>query len=190
VILGLTASNVSAQALGNIVGTVTDQGGASVPGATVIITNEGTQFSRTTTTNDSGQFVANSFPTGQITVTAEHRGFQKLLRSGLELTAADTITVDLQLSVGNVQQSVEVQAEASLVQSQTATVSTLINSTQTMEMPLNERSFTNLLQLTPGASPSTPGMAAALTGYTMRANNGISLNGATANNNSYLIDGR
>lgn len=189
VILGLTASNVSAQALGNIVGTVTDQGGASVPGATVTITNEGTQFSRTTTTNDSGQFVANSFPTGRITVTAEHRGFQKLLRSGLELTAADTITVDLQLSVGNVQQSVEVQAEASLVQSQTATVSTLINSTQTMEMPLNERSFTNLLQLMPGASPSTPGMAAALTGYTMRANNGISLNGATANNNSYLIDG-
>src|SRR5260370_5872879 len=88
VILGLTASNVSAQALGNIVGTVTDQGGASVPGATVTITNEGTQFSRTTTTNDSGQFVANSFPTGRITVTAEHRGFLKLLSAGLELTTA------------------------------------------------------------------------------------------------------
>jgi len=178
-----------AQALGNVVGTVTDQGGAVVPGAAVTIVNEGTQFARTTTTNDSGQFVANSFPTGRITVTAEHAGFQKLVRSGLELTAADTITVNLQLSVGNVQQSVEVQAEASLVQSQTATVSTLINSTQTLEMPLNERSFTNLLQLTPGASPSTPGMAAALTGYTMRVNSGISLNGATAQNNAYLIDG-
>ena len=52
-----------------------------------------------------------------------------------------------------------------------------------------KRSFTNLLQLSAGASPSTPGMAAALTGYTMRANNAISINGATARNNAYLIDG-
>ena len=184
-----SAPRVSAQALGNIVGTVTDQGGALLPGAAVTITNEGTLFTRAVLTDDNGRFVANSFPTGKIGVSAEHAGFQKLRRSGLELTAADTITVDLQLSVGNVQQSVEVKAEASLVQSQTAAVSTLVNATQTMEMPLNERSFTNLLQLTAGASPSTPGMAASLTGYTMRANNSISLNGATANNNAYLIDG-
>jgi hypothetical protein len=187
--LALTAGNLFAQALGNVVGTVTDPGGAFVPGATVVITNEGTRFSRTATSNDSGQFVADSFPTGSIAVTVEHAGFQKLVRSGLELTAADTITVNVQLAVGNVQQSVEVRAEGSLVQAQTATVSSLINSTQTLEMPLNERSFTNLLQLTAGASPSTPGMAASLTGYTMRANNAISLNGATANNNAYLIDG-
>jgi hypothetical protein len=183
------ALHLSAQALGNVVGTVTDQGGAVVPGATVTVVNDGTRFARTTATNESGQFVADSFPTGRISVTAEHAGFQKLVRSGLELTAADTITVNLQLSLGDVQQTVEVQAEAALVQSQTATVSTLINSIQTMEMPLNERSFTNLLQLTAGASPSTPGMAASLTGYTMRANNAISMNGATANDNSYLIDG-
>ena len=189
VVLLYAALHLSAQALGNVVGTVTDQGGAVVPGATVIVINEGTQFARTTTTNANGQFVADSFPTGRISVTAERTGFQKLVRSGLELTAADTITVDLRLSLGSVQQTMEVQAEASLVQSQTATVSTLVNSTQTMEMPLNERSFTNLVQLTAGASPSTPGMAASLTGYTMRANNGISLNGATANDNAYLIDG-
>jgi len=149
------APQMFAQALGNVVGTVTDQVGATVPGAAVTILNEGTKFVRSTITNESGQFAANSFPTGRITVTAEREGFQKLVRSGLELTAADTITVNLQLSLGSVQQSVEVQAEASLVQSQTATVSTLINSTQTLEMPLNERSFTNLLQLTPGASPSS-----------------------------------
>jgi hypothetical protein len=187
--LALATGSLFGQALGNVVGTVTDPGGAFIPGATVIVTNEGTKFFRTATTNDGGQFVADSFPTGNVTVTVEHAGFQKLVRSGLELTAADTITVNVQLAVGNVQQSVEVRAEGSLVQSQTATVSSLISSTQTLEMPLNERSFTNLLQLTAGASPSTPGMAAALTGYTMRANNGISLNGATANNNAYLIDG-
>ncbi len=81
--LGLAASDLSAQALGNIVGTVTDPGGASVPGAIVTVINEGTKFSREIATNDSGQFAANSFPTGRITVTVERPGFQKLVRSGL-----------------------------------------------------------------------------------------------------------
>src|SRR5260370_39861559 len=81
VILGLTACNVSAQALGNIVGTGRDQGWASLPGATVTITNEGTQFSRTTATNDSGQFAANALPPGPITCTPEQPGFQNVVRS-------------------------------------------------------------------------------------------------------------
>ena len=183
------AGHLSAQALGNVVGTVTDQGGAVVPGVTITIVNEGTRLTRTTITNESGEFSANSFPTGRITVIAEKPGFEKLVRSGLDLAAADTITVNLQLAVGSVQQTIQVQAEASLVQAQNAVVSTLITNKETLEMPLNERSFTNLLQLSAGASPSTPGMAATLTGYTMRANNAISLNGATANNNAYLIDG-
>jgi len=86
-----------------IVGTVTDQVGAVVPGVTVTLVNEGTQFTRVENANASGQYVAYSFPTGRVTVSVEHPGFQKLVRSGVELTAADTITVNLQLSVGNVQ---------------------------------------------------------------------------------------
>jgi hypothetical protein len=183
------ASGVWAQAQGRIVGTVSDQEGAVVQGAAVTLVNEGMQFSRAIVTNENGAYVAEAFPTGRITVTVQHPGFQKLVRSGIELTAADTITVDLKLQVGNVQETVQVQAEASLVQTQNATVSSLINHQQVQEMPLNERSFTNLLQLTAGASPSTPGMAAGLTGYSMRASNAISINGATANNSAYLIDG-
>lgn len=183
------AFNLFGQALGTVVGTVTDQGGSVVPNATVTILNEGTKLTRITTTNDSGQYVAESFPTGHLSVTAEHAGFEKLVRTGVVLTAADTVTVNLQLAVGNVQQTLQVTGEASLVQSQTATVGTLINNTQTMEMPLNERSFTNLLQLSAGASPSTPGMAAGLTGYNIRASNYISLNGANKDNNAYLVDG-
>ena len=81
-ILAMAAGNLSAQALGNVVGTVTDPGGAVVPGATVTITNEGTKFSRIAVSNDNGQFAADSFPTGSIAVTVEHPGFEKLLRSG------------------------------------------------------------------------------------------------------------
>ena len=161
------ACSLFGQAPGNVVGTVTDTGGGVVAGAKVTVINEGTKFTRVATTNAAGQYAADSFPTGSITVTVEQPGFEKLVRSGMQLTAADTITVNLQLEVGSVQQSVSVNAEAPLVQSQNATVSTLVNSTQTMEMPLNERNFTNLLQLSAGASPTTPGMVESLTGYSM-----------------------
>src|ERR1700689_2431615 len=73
---------------GTIVGTVTDQVGAVVPGAKVTLINEGTQFTRSETANANGQYVADAFPTGRITVSIEQPGFQKLIRSGLDLTAA------------------------------------------------------------------------------------------------------
>src|SRR5207248_6229936 len=170
---------------GTIVGVVSDQGGAVVPAAKVTITNEGTGLIRSVLTNESGQYVASSFPTGRITVTVERSGFQKLVRSGIELTAADTLTVDLRLTVGNVQETVEVTGEAPLLQSQTAAVSTLINNQQMLEMPLNGRSLTQLLQLGAGAAPQNPGLPTALTGYQMRANNSVSVNGSVWNNNSY-----
>src|ERR1700752_3051015 len=85
---------------GTIVGLVTDQAGAVVPGATVTLMKEGTRFTRSVTTNKNGQYTASNFPTGMITATVEHPGFQKLVRSGIVLTAADKLTVDLPLSVG------------------------------------------------------------------------------------------
>ena len=184
------ASSLYGQAQsGTIVGTVTDQAAAVVPGATVTIVNEGTQFSRTATTNESGQYVAYAFPTGRITVTVEHPGFQGLVRSGVELTAADTLTVDLQLTVGNVLEVVEVTGEAPLIQTQTATISNLISNQQMLEMPLAGRNFVQLLSLTAGASAGNPELRAGLTGFGMRASTGVSVNGSTVHNNSYLVDG-
>jgi hypothetical protein len=174
---------------GTIVGTVSDQGGAVVPGATVTLTNEATQFVRNTVTNASGQYVATSFPTGRITLKVEHPGFQRLVRSGVELTAADTLTVDLQLTVGNVQETVQVTGEAPLLQSQTAAVSNLITNQQILETPLNGRSFTQLLQFSAGAVPQTPGMTTSTSGRGMSANTSVAVNGSVWNNNNYLVDG-
>jgi len=173
---------------GTIVGTVTDQAGAVIPGARVTLVNEGTQFTRATQANANGQYVAYSVPTGAYTITAEQTGFQKLIRSGVRLTAADTLTVDLQLTVGSVQETVEVTAESPLLQSQTATVSSLVTNQQMVEMPLNGRTFTALLKLSPGAYTGSSGN---LTNspYAMRGDVNISVNGSSAQNNSYLIDG-
>jgi hypothetical protein len=112
---------------GTVVGTVTDQSGAAIPGATVILTNEGTGFTRTVETNQSGQYVATSFPPGKIRLEVQQSGFQKLIREGVQLTAADTVTVNLQLKVGNVTEIVEVSDAAPLLQSQTADVSSLVS---------------------------------------------------------------
>jgi hypothetical protein len=189
--LGLlfATANLFAQAdSGTIVGVVRDQGGAVVQGATVTVVNEGTHLTRVVTSNDAGEYTVYSFPTGRLTIAAEHPGFQKLVRTGIVLTAADTLTVDLPLTVGNVQQTVEVTGEAPLLQSQTAAVSSLISNEQILETPLNGRAFTQLMPLSTGAAPTTSNMQATV-GSGQRSNVAISVNGSVANNNTYLIDG-
>ena len=183
------AARLWSQALsGTIVGTVTDAAGAVVPNASVTLTNEGTHFVRVATTNASGQYVASSIPTGAYTIAVEMRGFQKMVRERIELTAADTVTVDFRLAVGDVQQTVEVQATAPLLQSQTAAVSHLISNRQIEEMPMNGRTFTSLLMISPGAHAGSSGNLDT-SPYGMRGSTNYSVNGSSAQNNSYLIDG-
>ncbi len=99
----LVCPAVWGQALsGTVVGTVTDQGGSVVPDAKVTLINDGTQFTRTLLTNAQGQYSANAFPTGSLTIVVERDGFQRLVRSGAQLTAADILTVNLPLAVGDV----------------------------------------------------------------------------------------
>ncbi|HET8550071.1 MAG TPA: carboxypeptidase regulatory-like domain-containing protein, partial [Bryobacteraceae bacterium] len=188
-LLFLAAFSSAAQVVsGTIAGTVSDQAGAVVPAAKVVLVNQGTSFTREVTTNANGQYVASSIPTGEYAITAEQAGFQKLRRTGIRLTAADVLTVDLQLSVGSVQETVEVTATAPLIQSQTAAVSSLVTNQQMVEMPLNGRTFTALVLLSPGAYTGSSGNLTT-SPYAMRGNANISVNGSSAQNNSYLIDG-
>ena len=158
---------------GTIVGTVTDQGGAAVPGVRITLVNEATKFTRTVESGASGQYVITSIPTGNYTATAEIQGFQKLARTGLQLTAADTLTIDLRLQVGNVQEVIEVKETAPLLQSQTAAISSLVTNQQMIEMPLNGRTFTALLKLSPGAYTGSSGNLST-SQYAMRADANIS----------------
>ncbi|MBL8219193.1 MAG: carboxypeptidase regulatory-like domain-containing protein, partial [Bryobacterales bacterium] len=173
---------------GTIVGTITDPAGAVISAAKVTLVNEGTNFTRSVSTNESGQFVAYSVPTGAYSITVEQSGFQKLVRSGIQLTAADTLRIDLQLTVGSVQETIEVTESTPLLQSQTAVVSSLVTNQQMVEMPLNGRTFTALLKLSPGATTGSSGNLTT-SPYAMRGDVNISVNGSSAQNNSYLIDG-
>ena len=91
-LLSLSISRLFAQAeSGTVVGTVTDQVGAAIPSASVVVTHDATKFSRTVIANTSGQYVANLFPSGTLTITVEQPGFERLVRTGIQLTAADTL---------------------------------------------------------------------------------------------------
>jgi len=173
---------------GTIVGTVSDPTGAVIPGAQVTLRNEGTGFQRVVETNASGDYVAYSIPTGLYTITVEAPGFQRLERHGVRLTAVDTVTVDLQVQVGNVTQTVEVTAAAPLLQSVKADVTDVVENRQIIDLPLNGRSFTQLVTLAPGAGTGSSGNLNSSV-YAMRAPANISVNGSSAQLNSYLIDG-
>jgi hypothetical protein len=190
VLLTFVGFALFAQDTATIVGTVTDPSGATVAGADVVVVNIETQFSRSVQTATNGQYVAASIPTGgyQITVTAQ--GFQKLVRTGVQLTAASTLNVDLQLAVGNVSETVAVSSTAPLLQSQTAEVSALVDSKQIIALPLVSRDFTDLVLLVPGAHlGAASNLAEGGSAYSMRAGANYSVNGAVAAGNSYLIDG-
>lgn len=185
----LATSNLWCQAQsGTIVGTVLDATGAAVLNAKVTLVNTGTNFTRIADTNSRGEYVADTIPTGGYRATVEAAGFQKLVRSGIELTAGDTLTVDLQLAVGSLQETVEVTERAPLLQSQTATVSNLVTNQQMLALPLNGRTFTSLVLLTPGAYVGSSNNLTT-SPYALRGSTNYSVNGSSAQNNSYLIDG-
>jgi hypothetical protein len=184
----LLASFAWAQS-GTIVGTITDESGATVADATVMLVNTASGFTRTVGTNSAGQYVAPSIPTGVYNVTAEKTGFQKLVRGGVQLTAADTVTLSLSLRIGDVKQTVEVRESAPLLEAQTAEVSNLIDNRRIIDMPLNGRTFTSLLQLTPGAHAGSNTNLGNNQTYSMRGSTNYAVNGADAAENTYLIDG-
>ncbi|MBN9614483.1 MAG: carboxypeptidase regulatory-like domain-containing protein, partial [Acidobacteriales bacterium] len=186
----LSVSPLFAQETSSIVGTVSDASGAFIPEATVTAINVATQFRRTVSTNERGEYVASALPTGKYVITAEKEGFQKLERSGITLTTASTLSVGLKLAIGSENQTVSVTAVASLLQSQSGVVSSLVDSKQIVDLPLASRNFTDLVLLTPGAhTGSSSNLAEGGSAYSIRGGANFSVNGSIAAANSYLIDG-
>lgn len=185
----LTVS-LHAQVSATIAGTVTDQTGAVVPEAEVTLINQATQFTRAVKSNTSGDYVASAIPEGTYSITVVKAGFEQLQRTGIQLPVATTITVDLQLSVGAATQTVAVTGAPPLLQTQTSTVSGLVDPRQMLAIPLASRDFTDLVLLTPGAHLGTASnLAAGGSGYSMRGGDNYSVNGSVAAGNSYMVDG-
>lgn len=137
--------------VGRISGTVTDSSGALVPGCSVTVLDPSTGVKITGATQANGVYVFASVPTGKYDIKAEKQGFNREVESGVVLDAASNRTVDFTLKPGAVTETVQVQAEAAQVQTDSAVVSSTVNSRQVEEIALNGRNFMQLMFLQPGA---------------------------------------
>jgi outer membrane receptor protein involved in Fe transport len=144
---------LSAQsALGAIQGTIVDQSGSVLPGATVTVTNSETGLSRPTVTDELGIFRAELLPVGLYEVTAELSGFTPQKQANVSVTVGSTITVEIALRVGAVTETVTVTSEAPILETTRTQVSDTVGEAAVRNLPVNGRNFINFALLTPGVT--------------------------------------
>src|SRR5690348_3162726 len=169
--------------LGSIVGTVVEPSGSSVPGANVRVLDTGTGVAREVVSDECGNFSALSLIPGTYSVEVTSPNFQKQTQDNLKLEVSGTISLTFHLTVGQVTETVSVQAEAELLKSTEGVISTVIDNTKVVELPLNGRNFNNLVRLTPGATRGTSGAGETLNGQTW------AVTGSRSDNSNYTLDG-
>ena len=158
----LVTSALAQQNLGVIVGRVTDPSSAVVAGAAVSLINDATGVKRNATTGGSGDFAFGGLAFGTYHVTAEAKGFRKLVRKDVRVYVGETLSLDLALEIGSADQTVEVTGAAPLIESNTSDLGTVVDSKQVNDLPLavsgNMRSPESFILLAPGVvgSASTP----------------------------------
>src|SRR5579862_847777 len=169
-----------------IVGTVTDSTGAVIPGAKVTVSNSEKGFNRQLTSDSAGYYAASPLPIGNYEITVEAPGFEKLVKSGITMQIGEIRRIDLQLTVGQVTQEVKVTAAAVQVQTENATVSATISTSQIENLDLNGRNWVSLALMVPGASPDN-GLNTTSVG--VNGNNSISFNGNRMQYANWEVDG-
>jgi len=167
---------------GEIVGTVTDATGGVVAGAGITVTNMNTGIAVKATTDTSGNYVVTSLGIGRYSVTVEATGFKKSLHNELTLNVQDRLRVDAVLEVGSVNDTVEVQASAPMLETDTSSLGQVVDSQRIVDLPLNGRYFTRLAVLTAGTAPTVHGARDENSG-------GFTSNGVRPFQNNYLLDG-
>ena len=131
----------------DILGTVTDQTGASVPNASVTLTNLGTNDQRTVQSNGSGDYTFTLLPVGHYSISVKAGGFQESITKDLAVEAGDRARADVHLQVGSASTVVEVTATTPLLQADSATVSSTVTAKAVQDLPLNGRNFLQLVQI-------------------------------------------
>ena len=177
--LSLSAAVSPAQAQvagGEITGVVKDQAGAAAPGATVTVTNVDTNRQRVLVSTGDGVYTAPSLPSGQYRIDVELSGFRPVRRDGIHLSTGEKARIDFDLAIGGVREQVTVTADAPMVRAETASLGTVVEKEQVVQLPLNGRSFVTLASLAPGvALPPTSAFPR--------------INGGRPRTNEYLFDG-
>jgi Carboxypeptidase regulatory-like domain/TonB-dependent Receptor Plug Domain len=188
-----SAGPLCAQGTGSITGLVTDSSGAVLPGVVIEVTSAATGQVRRATTGDDGRYSVPLLPPGPYQVKGTLNGFKTFVRDGVTVSVESTSRVDMTLSVGGVEETLNVTRDVPLVDTSSATLGVVVNEKQIVELPLNGRNFTQLGTLMPGVSAppaalggatgeATPGGFGAVTA-------GFNVNGMRNQSNNFLLDG-
>lgn len=191
-----SASAFGQSTTGGVNGTITDTTGAVVPGTSVTLSNVGTGVEVTTEANASGFFVFVNVQPGNYTLVSEQTGFKSAVLPTFNVGVNQTVTQNIALEVGSVTETIEVMAQAEQLQQSTSELGTVIGVKEVEDLPLNGRNFTQLLTLTPGATPVSTSQSAGI-GSNDLANVGVpgasfsnpSIHGQWNRMNIHLLDG-
>lgn len=187
-ILGALSGALLAQEFrGTITGRVVDAQGAAVPGAKITVTLSSTAARSNTTTGADGLYTVPFLAPGRYRIDVEASGFKHYLQDNLEVNAGDRVGVDIQLELGQLNETVTVTAEAPMLDTTSATAGQVINSSQVENMPMNGRTPLVLAQLSFGVVPnSDPKFNRP---FDNQGPSQFSMGGAPAQTNELLVDG-
>lgn len=150
-IVFMAGATASGQSTATFQGTVSDEKGAVVPNATVIVRNQATGIERTVQTDSSGNFQIAALPAGMYSVEVQATGFKSTAVSDLNIEVARTVNKNFELQVGSLEQKVNISADTPVIETATTSVGQVINQRTVQEIPLNGRHFVDLGLLIPGS---------------------------------------
>jgi hypothetical protein len=190
-----SASALFADVTGSILGTVQDRSQAVVAGARIVATNIQTNFKQETTSGADGSYRLLALPAGNYKLTVTASGFRAFTETDIEVKVNDQLRIDVILDIGSVQQQVEISANAVQVQTESTQIGDVIESTKMLALPLNGRSYLDLLGLQAGVAPASAGtiggdraVSGGLSSGDSSAGN-ISVNGQRETANAFLVNG-
>lgn len=183
------ASPAQAQVSAAISGRVTDPTGAVVSGATVAVKNVDTGVTRTTMTDDAGRYSALALPVGEYEVRISKQGFQADVHGGVHLLVGQEAAVDAALRVGQITEQVSVNADAPIVNLTTTDISGVVGEEQVTNLPLNGRSYDELMTLNPGVVNFTWEKTGGIGVSNSTAGNMFSVAGNRPQQNLFLLNG-
>ena len=185
--LALVRPAFSQTLYGSLVGTVTDESGLSVPGATVKITHAETSQSREATTSATGGYTFTNIATGTYQVDVALPGFQSFKARGVVVQQNAAVRIDAKLSVGALQETVIVSGNAAVLQTESAAVQSRTTSEQIQSLPTSGRSYQSFMGLMPGVAQPYMMQAGGINNPARSM--GVSVNGQPPNNTVFRIDG-
>ena len=172
-------------AVAQLSGTVLDESGGALPGVEVTVTQTETGMTRFAITGAKGEYVFTNLPVGPYKLSSKLSGFSNFEQTGIVLAVGDTRSVNINMKVGGLTETVRVEADANLVETRNVNVGTVVPQEQIVSLPLNGRSVLQLIVLS-GSAVETPG----LTDNRQYPNSvAISVAGGTGNSTMYLVDG-